>query len=90
MVRIEPIAGQHRFVAEMSFFLFANDTITSRRANLELLEVTRQACDAIELGDELEVDTCVAAPNFDIESTPIAASWISSSVTRLATKGLTE
>ncbi len=83
-------ADRERIVAGMSFTKITNNTITSRKAFREELEMTRRDGFAVECGEEVEGITCVAAPVFDFQSTPIAALWITGPDTRLAKKKLAD
>ncbi len=79
-----------RILGGMSFPKFTDNTITSRKAYREALDKTRQTGYAVELGEEVEGITCVAAPVFDFYSTPISALWITGPDTRLAKKRLAD
>jgi DNA-binding IclR family transcriptional regulator len=79
-----------RFVSAMSFPKFTSTTITSRKAFREELEKTRQVGYAVDHGEEVEGITCVAAPVFDFQSTPVAALWVTGPDTRLAKKKISE
>ncbi len=54
-------ADRERIVAGMSFTKITNNTITSRKAFREELEMTRRDGFAVECGEEVEGITCVAA-----------------------------
>lgn len=81
-------AERERVLEGMSFHKFTNNTITSRKAFREALEIVQEVGYAVDHGEEVEGIACVAAPVFDFQSAPIAALWVTGPDTRLAKKKL--
>lgn len=73
-------------VSQISFEKFTNQTITTKKGFLQVLETVRESGYAIDLGEELEGIHCLSAPIFDERGLPVGALVLTGPSSRLKVK----